>query len=515
MKERIVLQSRAPFEDALKPLNLGYWILGGAGFVFGFFKSGSSGAMLLLLLALVLWWIVKANIALHKWRNLRSYTFAVDKQISYEDLVDKLAGILVPLGLRVELVQDKPQIVYRNILLNVVYGTDKTFSMPWKQKASMLFLDHRYITSYYNTVAIMSLVGYYVQQLCNGKDSGEVPDGKAVNVIAPMDNPLGKKNKLRMAAPILVGILALLVVFTLPGGKEDAHITMVRDGHPEAYPDITYGEAFHAFFKNPEWKYFKSEDGRDIVEFTGGMTYLDQEVEGLFQFVIGDESSFTTECFAMNEIPQNNLMLYGVLAKVFESYRDGDAGIIREPVDMEEPTESEFAASEEPDASDSSEAVTETSASDETAMETEPEEETTEEASVDSEVGMALQANAVITGVEYAVILRDVPSEDANTVCEIPVDTYVTVTEDLDNGFSHVYYQDCEGYVKTKFLTPLGDIGDVGDTGEYDGYAASQNTGITSWDGNTTWDGEGGVDGMLDSYFTGFEDSMIDAYLNQ
>lgn len=512
MKERIVLQSRVPFEDALKPLNLGYWILGGAGFVFGFFKSGSSGAMLLLLLALVLWWIVKANIALHKWRSLRAYTFAVDKQIPYEDLVDKLAGILVPFGIRVELNHDKPQITYRNILLNVVYGADKTFSMPWKQNASMFFLDHRYITSYYNTVAIMSIVGYYVQHLCNGEDIKEILDGKAGNVITPMDNPLRRKNRLRIVAPILVGMLALLVVFTLPGGKEDAHITMVREGHPEAYPDITYGEAFHAFFKNPEWKYFKSEDGRDVVEFTGGMTYLDQEVEGLFQFVIDNESNFTTECFAMNEIPQNNLMLYGVLAKIFESYRDVDAGIIREPVDMEKPTEAEsvFAASEEPDMSDPAEAVTETAASDETAVE--PEEETTEEESVDYEVGTALQANAVITGVEYAANLRDVPSEAANTVCEIPVDAYVTVTEDLDNGFSHVYYQDCEGYVKTKFLTSLGD---VGDTGEYDGYAASQDTGITSWDGNTTWDGEGGIDGMLDSYFTGFEDSMIDAYLNQ
>ena len=38
--------------------------------------------------------------------------------------------------------------------------------------------------------------------------------------------------------------------------SEDKHVLMVKNGHPESYPETTYQEAFEKFFSYPTWKYF-------------------------------------------------------------------------------------------------------------------------------------------------------------------------------------------------------------------------------------------------------------------
>ena len=55
--------------------------------------------------------------------------------------------------------------------------------------------------------------------------------------------------------------------------SDDEHVISVKNGHPEAYSEITFGEAFESFFGSPAWKYFKGEDGEDVVEFSchGGL----------------------------------------------------------------------------------------------------------------------------------------------------------------------------------------------------------------------------------------------------
>lgn len=126
----------------------------------------------------------------------------------------------------------------------------------------------------------------------------------------------------------------------------DGHVDMVKNGEPTGYPGITYGEAFDKFFSNPTWRYFKgvddSEDETDdvgneiseednkkdskdkylnVVEFTGGCSYQDTDVDVLIQFVIDDSNKqFKVECLTLNEIPQNMLVLSSLLTKVFESY---------------------------------------------------------------------------------------------------------------------------------------------------------------------------------------------------
>lgn len=117
--------------------------------------------------------------------------------------------------------------------------------------------------------------------------------------------------------------------------SEDEHVLLVKNGHPESYPDTTYQEAFERFFSYPTWKYFtgtkkgsdengdgtpdSAEENVDIVEFTGYCMYEEVEVKALIQFTVDSESgTFTATYLSFNDVPQNNLMLIGLLEAAFE-----------------------------------------------------------------------------------------------------------------------------------------------------------------------------------------------------
>lgn len=69
-------------------------------------------------------------------------------------------------------------------------------------------------------------------------------------------------------------------------------INYVREGSPVLIPDITYGDAYTYFFTDPKWDYFISNDGKEIVEFEGGVLYLGQPATAYNQFVLGSDLSF-------------------------------------------------------------------------------------------------------------------------------------------------------------------------------------------------------------------------------
>lgn len=119
--------------------------------------------------------------------------------------------------------------------------------------------------------------------------------------------------------------------------SEDEHVLAVKKGSNNAYPDVTYEEAFENFFGSPTWKYFKgthegpdddgdgkpdyTEDNIDVVEFTGKCTYQDVEVKALIQFTLDEDGeTFDATYLAFNDVPQSMLMLHGLFEKVFEPY---------------------------------------------------------------------------------------------------------------------------------------------------------------------------------------------------
>ena len=101
---------------------------------------------------------------------------------------------------------------------------------------------------------------------------------------------------------------------------DNKYVQMVKGGYRPDDPDVTYEDAFTAFFGTPRWKYFESEDGQDVVEFTGDCTYQDVPVKARIQFVVDEENgTFEASYLAFNEVPQDALTLAAVIAKAFES----------------------------------------------------------------------------------------------------------------------------------------------------------------------------------------------------
>lgn len=102
--------------------------------------------------------------------------------------------------------------------------------------------------------------------------------------------------------------------------NDDEHVISVKNGYPEAYPEITFGEAFDSFFASPTWKYFESEDGQDVVEFTGYCTYQEVEVKARLQFILEEDGAFTSGALSFNDVPQSQLITGAMLEKAFEQY---------------------------------------------------------------------------------------------------------------------------------------------------------------------------------------------------
>lgn len=104
-------------------------------------------------------------------------------------------------------------------------------------------------------------------------------------------------------------------------GSNNKYVQMVKGGHPNSWPNITYEAAFSAFFGSPEWKYFKTKDGKKIVEFTGKCTYHDVPVNALLQFIVDEQAgTFEAAHLSFNEVPQNKLICLSLIEKAFDEY---------------------------------------------------------------------------------------------------------------------------------------------------------------------------------------------------
>lgn len=109
--------------------------------------------------------------------------------------------------------------------------------------------------------------------------------------------------------------------------SDNKYVQMVKGGYKVDNPELTYEDAFSAFFGTPRWKYFEGEDGQDVVEFTGDCTYRDVVVKARIQFVVDEENgTFEATYLAFNEVPQDDLTLNAVITKAFDEAKAVGAG---------------------------------------------------------------------------------------------------------------------------------------------------------------------------------------------
>ena len=119
---------------------------------------------------------------------------------------------------------------------------------------------------------------------------------------------------------------------------DNENVLGVKNGYPENYPDCKYGDVFEEFFADPTWQYFKSTEDRDIVEFTGYCTYMEQEVKARLQFVLNNDDTFEASALSFNDVPQSKLITVTLITKAFSDYMknhnmEDDAAAIEAEID--------------------------------------------------------------------------------------------------------------------------------------------------------------------------------------
>lgn len=141
-----------------------------------------------------------------------------------------------------------------------------------------------------------------------------------MNPVREYKKSMRPKKAYRLAMIGVFASLFLIVVLTVfPSGNE--YISMVKSGSPNKYPDVTYQEAFGDYFSSPKWKYFRAEDGRNIVEFDGTCMYGESTATICFQFAVDvDQGTFTTEYMGIDGEAQNVLAIGAVMDEVFGEY---------------------------------------------------------------------------------------------------------------------------------------------------------------------------------------------------
>ncbi|MDE7477931.1 MAG: zinc ribbon domain-containing protein [Lachnospiraceae bacterium] len=163
--------------------------------------------------------------------------------------------------------------------------------------------------------------------------------------------------KLLIAVVATVSCL-LLIVFGIAYETNNSYIKIVKNGHPELYPDITYGKAFEAFFGDCKWEYFESEDGKSVVEFNGNCLYGNDKATVTIQFLVNaDQNTFEVYTAGIDGEEQPALVYSLLLLKVFESYGgSGEKGNLQ----LEDLENDQFSFAEQDDGLvfDENEAVT-------------------------------------------------------------------------------------------------------------------------------------------------------------
>lgn len=124
---------------------------------------------------------------------------------------------------------------------------------------------------------------------------------------------------LSAATVLLVAVIVMAYVF--PGSLQRIAKPgiEVREAYLTQYSNtVTVEEAFENFFKNGKWSTYK-ERGYSYVVFTGECEYLGEPADVRVTFKITGEQ-FIVDSLDVNGQTQNDIILYGLLSKVYENY---------------------------------------------------------------------------------------------------------------------------------------------------------------------------------------------------
>lgn len=155
--------------------------------------------------------------------------------------------------------------------------------------------------------------------IMGGFDNNPVPFIISLGVIMLFDAIKEKFPAIHPLAFVFVEIVCLIVA--LNTGTSVQCVEDVKGGSPEDYPGITYEEAFDGFFSDPKWEYIgKDEDGDQIVRFSGGCTFYDEEAVAEVDFIIHRESGIFT--LSNVEINDQDMELFWGKSLIYAAFED-------------------------------------------------------------------------------------------------------------------------------------------------------------------------------------------------
>lgn len=179
----IQLFSAAPIDDGLRKYNVIYYIA----FTIGFFLSLINGiafleSVFLGVVASILGFAIKYNIARTKMYKLRYLEFKLFQEIEYPDIYNNVSMVLRNANILIERNMDgNPVFICNKIYYDLICNTNCTFSLWWRFSIGKAFFGERFISDYRRAVVDMGLIAYTIQQVNGGfhmkDDNGGIEKG--------------------------------------------------------------------------------------------------------------------------------------------------------------------------------------------------------------------------------------------------------------------------------------------------------------------------------------------------
>ena len=162
----LMLSSEAPIASNGSEYNYLY-LLGLVLAVVLFFMGSFPGACIGALFGLLVGYIVKNCIFEFKNQHLRKKVkFVLYSKVPSTVLVGELTKRLSPMGITVEMNgAGKPVVTHNNIIFDVNFSDDNTFSLWWRLSVGKALLSKSEIKHYRKCVVSMGIIGYHVQQI--------------------------------------------------------------------------------------------------------------------------------------------------------------------------------------------------------------------------------------------------------------------------------------------------------------------------------------------------------------
>ena len=117
---------------------------------------------------------------------------------------------------------------------------------------------------------------------------------------------------------LILYIIALFFKHNNSNESGEKYINLVKDGHLNAFPEITYREAFEKAFSNEEWTFTKTQDDVKIVEFSG-IHDSEKPLHIKLQFTIENEQAFSITSLAIDDELQDEATLLDFHNSIFNS----------------------------------------------------------------------------------------------------------------------------------------------------------------------------------------------------